>query len=43
MNYKRILLYTLFGLTILIASPPNEEFRATWVITWDHINRYETP
>lgn len=43
MNYKRILLYTLFDLTILIASPPNEEFRATWVITWDHINRYETP
>ena len=43
MNYARILLYILFGLNILIASPPNEEFRATWVITWDHINRYETP
>ena len=24
-----------------MATPPNDEFRATWVITWDHINRYE--
>tara|TARA_B110000196_G_C21141804_1_gene664251 strand:- start:1115 stop:2980 length:1866 start_codon:yes stop_codon:yes gene_type:complete len=32
-----LLLFSLIG--YLQANPENEEFRATWVITWDHIDR----
>ncbi len=32
-----LLLFSLIG--YLQANPQNEEFRATWVITWDHIDR----
>ena len=32
-----LLLYSLIG--YLQAYPQNEEFRATWVITWEHIDR----
>ena len=42
MSFKFFFLYLFTGLSVSIASPSNEEFRATWVITWDHINRYET-
>ena len=32
-----LLLFSLIG--YLQANPENEEFRATWVITWDHIDK----
>ena len=41
MNQKLKIIFFIF--TYCIASPSNEEFRATWVITWDHINRYQAP
>ncbi len=41
MLYKYTFIFIIFGLTLSSASPSNTEFRSTWVITWDHINRYE--
>ena len=32
-----LLLFSLIG--YLQANPGNEEFRGTWVITWDHIDK----
>jgi uncharacterized lipoprotein YddW (UPF0748 family) len=43
MFFKFHFLYLFFCLTLSTSFSQNEEFRATWVITWDHINRYETP
>jgi|TARA_Y100000294_G_scaffold82123_1_gene77180 uncharacterized lipoprotein YddW (UPF0748 family) len=43
MSFKFHFLFLFFCLTLSTGFSQNEEFRATWVITWDHINRYETP
>ena len=40
-NYKSIIIYSVITLSLSLALPNNTEFRSTWVITWDHINRYE--
>ena len=43
MYYFNKIIWFLFLVIISLAwsSPSNTEFRSTWVITWDHINRYE--
>ena len=43
MFFKFHFIYLFFCLTLSTSFSQNEEFRATWVITWGHINRYETP
>ena len=43
MYYFNKIVWSLFLIIISLAwsSSSNTEFRSTWVITWDHINRYE--
>ena len=43
MYYFNRIIWPLFLIIISLAwsSSNNTEFRSTWVITWDHINRYE--
>ena len=43
MYYFNRIIWSLFIIIISLAwsSSRNTEFRSTWVITWDHINRYE--
>ena len=43
MYYFNRIVWSLFLIINSLAwsSPSNTEFRSTWVITWDHINRYE--
>ncbi|NQV50321.1 MAG: family 10 glycosylhydrolase [Candidatus Marinimicrobia bacterium] len=38
MNWQRIYIYILFGVSTIWAQTDNQEFRATWVITWEHIS-----
>jgi uncharacterized lipoprotein YddW (UPF0748 family) len=39
---KHLLILLLAIITIKNTAQTNEEFRSTWVITWDHINRFQT-
>ena len=43
MYYFNRIIWSFFIIIISLAwsSSRNTEFRSTWVITWDHINRYE--
>ena len=41
-HFNRILCsFFLIIISLAWSSSSNTEFRSTWVITWDHINRYE--
>ncbi|MBD3226400.1 MAG: family 10 glycosylhydrolase [Caldithrix sp.] len=40
MNYKVILFIVL--IPILLYANSNQDFRGIWVVTWEHINRYDT-
>ncbi len=37
--FQKLILLLFFLVGYLQANPQNEEFRGTWVITWDHIDR----
>ena len=37
--FQKLILLLFFLVGYLPANPQNEEFRGTWVITWDHIDR----
>ena len=38
---RSVCFLSLFIISLACGLSSNTEFRSTWVITWDHINRYE--